>query len=168
MEVAERGAEQPGAGHAQLGVAPDHRDVGHERDLEAAAEGVGLDLRDRHLRERHELVVEAEGLAVDAEATTLAGPPVVRVVAVPRVRVGHVGAGAEHAVGAAQDHDLDVVVGGDLVEVRAHGAPHRRVVRVATVRVVDRESRDVRLGIALAPDPRVEFARLGHRLKRKS
>ena len=177
VQVAERGSEQPRTGHAELGVAGHDRDVGHQRDLEAAAERVRLDLRDRDLRVRHELVVEGEALAVDAETTTLARPAAVGVVAVPRVRVGHVGAGAEHAVDAAQDHDLDVVVGREVVEVRAHGATHRRVVRVAPVGVVDRDPRDVRLGIAFAMDPRVEFARLpilcsdgraAQRLNRKS
>ena len=51
VQVAERGAEQPRAGHPELGVAADDRDVGHQRELERAAERVGLDLRDGDLRE---------------------------------------------------------------------------------------------------------------------
>ena len=149
VQVAQRGPEQPGAGHPELGVARHDGEVGHERDLERTAEGVGLDLRNGDLRVRHELVVEGEALAVDAEPAALAGATVVRVVAVPRVRVGHVGTGAEHAAGAAQDHHLDVVVDRELVEVRTHGAPHRRVVRVASLRVVDGDARDVRRRITL-------------------
>ena len=47
VQVAERGAEQLRAGHAELGVTPHHREVGHQRELERTAERVRLDLRDR-------------------------------------------------------------------------------------------------------------------------
>ena len=61
VQVAERRAQQPRPGHAELGVAADHRDVGHQRELEPTAERVRLDLRDRDLREAQVVVVEAEG-----------------------------------------------------------------------------------------------------------
>ena len=87
VQVAERGAEQLRAGHAELGVTPHHREVGHQRELERTAERVRLDLRDGDLREAQELVVEAEALAVDAEAPALAGAPPRLLGPVPGVRV---------------------------------------------------------------------------------
>ena len=41
-------------------LARDHRDVGHQRHLEAAAERIAADLAHRDLREAHQVVVEAE------------------------------------------------------------------------------------------------------------
>ena len=149
VQVAERGAEQSRTGHPELRVAAHHRDVRHQGQLERAAERVRLDLGDRDLREGEVVVVEAEALPVDAEAPALAGPPTRVVGAVPRVRVLHVGAGAEHTVRAAQDHHLDVVVGRELFEVRAHRATHRRVVGVPSIRIVDRDPGDVGLRVSL-------------------
>ena len=74
VQVAERRAQQPRPGHPELRVAADHREVGHQRELEPTSERVRLDLRDRDLREAQVVVVEAEGLTVDAEAAPLAGP----------------------------------------------------------------------------------------------
>ena len=79
VEVPERGAEQPGPRHAEARVAADDREVRHQRQLERAAERVGLDLGDGDLREGQVLMVEAEGLAVDAET-----PPLARSPAAPR------------------------------------------------------------------------------------
>ena len=106
-------------------------------------------------------MVEGEALAVDAEAPALARPAGLAV-AVPGVRVLHVGAGAEHAAGAAQDHDLDVVVGRELVEVGAHLLAHRRVVRVAPLGVVDRDPRHVRGPIDVEHNARLGFGFAGH------
>ena len=105
------GPSRRAPGHPEPGVATDHGEVGHQRQLEGTTERVRLDLRDRHLRTAQELVVEAEGLAIDAEAAALAGAALRVAGPVPVVRVVHVGAGAEDSAGAAEDHDLDVVVG---------------------------------------------------------
>ena len=67
-------------GIPSLASRADDREVGHQRELEATAERVRLDLRDGDLREGQELVVEAEALAVDAEAPALARPPLVGLV----------------------------------------------------------------------------------------
>ena len=59
------------------------------------------------------------GLAPGAiPASALRRTAAARVVAVPRVRVGHVGAGAEHALRTAQQHHLDVVVGRELERLK--------------------------------------------------
>ena len=136
------------AGHADLGVAADDRDVGHERELEAAAERIGLDLRHGHLRELAVLLVEAEGLAVDAEAAALARPAGLALV-VPAVRVVHVRAGGEDAAGTANYQNLYVVIGGDLVKQLTESPAHRRVVGVAPGLVVDRDAGHMGLGVAL-------------------
>ena len=60
VQAAQRGAEEPRGGHPDLRIARDHRNVGHQRDLEAAAERVTADLADSDLREAHQVVVEAE------------------------------------------------------------------------------------------------------------
>ncbi len=51
VEVPERGPEQLGPGHTDPSVTCDDREVGHERELERAAERVSLHLCDRDLRE---------------------------------------------------------------------------------------------------------------------
>ena len=126
------------AGMPTLRVAPDHRDVGHQRQLEATAEREAVDLGDDDLRVAEEVVVEAERLAIDRESPALARPPwpgcvlafgAGRAVAVPGVGVAHVGAGAEHAALAPQQHDLHVVVERDVVQVATRAArawPGRR------------------------------------------
>ena len=117
VQVAERGAEQLRAGHAELGVTPHHREVGHQRELERTAERVRLDLRDGDLREGQELVVEAEALAVDAEAPALAGPPLVGSSPYHAYEFAMSAPVLNTPSAAAQDHDLDVVVDRELLEV---------------------------------------------------
>ena len=72
-------------------------------------------------------------------------------VAVPGVGVVHVGAGGEHAALAAQEHHLDVVVVGQLVQEDPQLLAHGRVVGVAPLRVVQREARDAGVVVALHP-----------------
>ena len=60
LEVKVPMTEKSGGGHADSGVATDHRDVHHECHLEAATEGIAADLADGDLREAHQVVVEAE------------------------------------------------------------------------------------------------------------
>ena len=151
LQRAQRRAEEPRGGHAELAVVGDDGDVGHERELEAAAEGVARNLGNGDLRIAHEGVVEVEGLAVDLEAATLARAATLgalRTVAVPRVGVVHVGAGAENTAGTTQLHHLHVVVVGELVEIRAHLATHDRAVGVSALRVVDGDAGDARVVIA--------------------
>ena len=138
VERAERRAEEPRRRHPDLACRDRPRDVGHERELEPAAERVAADLGDGDLR----VAQERRG-----RSRTSCGRPSRRrrwlgrrrsapsvrpclAVAVPGVRVVHVGAGAEHAALAAEQHDLDVVVVGELVEVLAELLAHRRVVGV--------------------------------------
>ena len=152
VQTAQRRAEEPRGGHADLGVASDHRDVGHQRHLKAAAQRVSADLPHRDLRKAHQVVIEAERLAVHGQPPPLAGTPfgLGRVsLAVPAVCVIHVRPGTEHAVRATQQHDSDVVVFGDAIQVPRNGVAHRRVVRVALARVVQRDRRDPLFGIHL-------------------
>ena len=53
-------------------VRPDDGDVGHERQLEAAAQGEAVDLGDDDLRVAEEVVVEVERPAVDRQPAALA------------------------------------------------------------------------------------------------
>ena len=73
VQAAQRRSEEARRRHADLGVAGDHRDVGHQRDLETAAQRVAADLADGDLREAHQVVVEAERLAIDRQPAALAG-----------------------------------------------------------------------------------------------
>ena len=97
-------------------------------------------------------MVEGEALTVDAETAALARPAGLAV-RVPRVRVVHVGSGAENTAAAPQDHHLDVVVGGKILEERAHPSPHRRVAGVAPLGVVERDPRDVGSVVTFEPHP---------------
>ncbi len=160
VQVAERGTEELRAGHPELGAPAHHREVAHERDLEPAAERVALDLADGDLRVVHEVVVEAEAVAVDRQAPPLAGAALGPVgLLVPGVGVGHVGPGAEHPVGAPEEQDLHVVVGRDLVEVPAHLLAHGRVVRVLPGRLVDGEPGDVAVAVDLEVHAAVALVR---------
>src|SRR5262249_52721341 len=104
----------------------------------------------RDLRIAEQVVVEAERLAVDGEASPLAGPPpAVGIAAVPAVRITHVGAGAEYLAAPAQVDDLDRVVEREVVEVPAQLLAHRGVVAVAAVRVVERDPGDAGLVVAI-------------------
>ena len=73
VQAAQRGPKEAGGRHADLRVARNDGDVGHQRHLEAAAECVAGDLSHRDLREAHEVVVEAKRLAVHRESATLTG-----------------------------------------------------------------------------------------------
>jgi hypothetical protein len=146
--------EEPRRRHPDLRVVGHDRDVRHQRELEPATEREAADLGDGDLRVAEEEVVEVERPAVDEEPAALTGPPLRagaiavvavglrRAVAVPGVRVVHVGAGAEHATFAAQEHHLDVVVVGELLEMRAQLLAHRGVVGVLALRVVEGDARD--------------------------
>jgi hypothetical protein len=150
MQTAKCGPEEPGGGHANLGVATDNRDIGHQRHLEPAAQRIPADLPHRDLRKAHQVVVEAERLAVHCQTPPLTRAALRRFVvalAIPAVRVVHVRAGAEHSLGATQQHHGDVVVFGDAIQVARDGVTHRRVVRIALAWVVQRDGRDPLLGI---------------------
>src|SRR6476469_6334247 len=84
VQAAKRRPEEPRGGHADFGVAPDHRDVGHQRHLEATAQRVTADLPHGDLRKAHEVVIEAEGLAVHRQTPPLAGSTFGRLL--PRLR----------------------------------------------------------------------------------
>jgi len=155
VQRSERRSEKPRRGHPDHRVARHHGDVRHQRHLEPAAEGEPAHLGHDHLRIAQEVVVEVEGLAVDGQPPPLARPlPAASAVlfgvrAVPGVGVCHVGARAEDAAAAAQQHDLDVVVRRELVQIYAELLAHRRVVRVAAVGIVEREASDARALVAL-------------------
>jgi hypothetical protein len=101
-------------------------------------------------------VVKLEGPSVHGQFAALARstapsslcPVAVRLLrlgAVPRIRVVHIGAGAEDAALTSQDHDLDVVVIRQLIKVLSHLSSHRGVIRIATIRIVNGESGDPRV-----------------------
>ena len=147
VQAAQRGPEESGGGHADLGVTRDDGNVGHQRHLETAAERVAADLADGDLREAHQIVIEAERLAVDREPPTLAGSAllgffVFAAFAVPAVGVVHIRAGAEDSLGSTQQHHGDVVVLGDLIQAPADGLAHRSVVGVALLGIVEGDRRD--------------------------
>ena len=73
VQAAQRGPKEAGGRHAELGVTGDDGNVCHQRDLEATAECVATDLSHGHLREAHQVVVEAERLAVHREPAALTG-----------------------------------------------------------------------------------------------
>ena len=103
-------------------------------------------------------MVEVEGLAVDRAAGAAgwgAGPlgavgvPGLGLVAVPGVGVAHVGAGAEDPALAPQEHDLDVVVERDVVQVGPELLAHLRVVGVPPLGVVEADAGDACLQVSL-------------------
>ena len=157
VQAAQARAEEPGGGHADLRVAGDHGDVGHQRHLEPAAERVATDLADGDLRKAHEVVVEAKGLAVHSESATLAGPAlrgllagaVFCSLAVPPVRVVHVRTGREDALRPAQHHHGMSSSSATTSRYRDPRVAHRRVIRVALLGIVERDRRDSSIGIDL-------------------
>ncbi len=74
VQAAQSRTEEPGGRHPDLGIAGDHRDVGHQRHLESTAQCVTADLAHGDLGEAHEVVVEAKRLAVHRESASLARP----------------------------------------------------------------------------------------------
>jgi len=157
VQAAQRGAQEAGGGHANLGVARYHRDVGHQRHLETAPQRVAADLADGDLRKAHQVVVEAERAAVDGEAATLAGPALGRrllaLLAVPAVGVVHVGSGTEHAVGTSEQHHDDVIIVGRPVQEAGDRIPHGGIIGVAPARVVQRDGGDPPVGVDVEEHP---------------
>jgi hypothetical protein len=60
VEAAERRPDKACRRHADLRIPRDNGDVGHQRHLESAAEGIPGDFAHRHLRKAHEVVVKAK------------------------------------------------------------------------------------------------------------
>jgi hypothetical protein len=93
---------------------------------------------------------EAKRLAVHGESPTLAGAALGRrIVAVPAVRIVHVGSGGKDSLGSAQQHHGQVVVFGHAIQAAADGLAHAGVVGVALPGIVQRNRRDSPVGIDL-------------------
>src|SRR5271168_1409972 len=106
METPQGRAEEAGPGHADNRVGCDNRDVRHQGQLESSAQRIATHLRHGRLRIALKVVVKLEGPPIHGQLAALAWPttpsslcPVtVRLLclgAVPRIRVVHIGAGAE-------------------------------------------------------------------------
>jgi hypothetical protein len=152
VDVADYRTEESRSRHAHLRISTRNRDVGGERELEAAAERVPLDLGHGCLGVPDVVVVEGEALAIDGELSPLAGTPVVPLRFVPAVGLAHIGARTEDGARTAQQQDLDFVVARDVVHRCADGPTHLRVVAVLSFGMVQGEPGDVGLAILVEED----------------
>jgi hypothetical protein len=110
-------------------------------------------------------VVEVEGLAIHRQAPALArsAPLLTALIAirllsigaVPRVGIAHIGTRTEDTAFTPQDDDLYIVVPRKLVEIFRHLLPHLRVIRIATLGIVDGDAGDPRMLVMLEHHSRV-------------